>query len=58
MKQIGVVVPVVTPCSKDGQPDLDGVKSVCKYFIDTGCHGIFVLGRHLMNCYLSRSLWE
>ena len=44
MKKLGVLVPVVTPCSKDGQPDLDGLKNVCKYFIDAGCHGIFVLG--------------
>ncbi len=44
MKQLGVLVPVVTPCNRKGQPDLDGLKSVCKYFLDAGCHGIFVLG--------------
>ena len=44
MKRLGVLVPVVTPCTRKGQPDLDGVKNVCKYFQDAGAHGIFVLG--------------
>ena len=44
MKKLGALVPVVTPCSKEGQPDLDGVKNVCKFFQDADAHGIFVLG--------------
>ena len=37
-------MPVVTPCSREGRPDLDGLKNVCRYFLDAGSHGIFVLG--------------
>jgi len=44
MKRLGALVPVVTPCSKDGQPDLTGLKNVCRYVLEAGCHGIFVLG--------------
>ena len=44
MKKLGALVPIVTPCSRDGRPDLNGLKTVCKYFIDAGCHGIFVCG--------------
>jgi len=44
MKKIGVISPIVTPCSKKGEPDLEGVKSVCRYMIENGCQGIFVCG--------------
>jgi len=44
MNKLGVLVPVVTPCSKEGQPNLDQLKNVCQYFLDAGAHGIFVLG--------------
>jgi dihydrodipicolinate synthase/N-acetylneuraminate lyase len=55
MKQLGVLVPVVTPCTKSGQPDLNGVKAVCKYFLDEGCHGIFVLGSTGRGPWFSRT---
>ncbi len=44
MKYFGVLVPIVTPCSKDGKVDTDGLKSVCDDMLDAGCAGIFVSG--------------
>ena len=44
MKELGIVVPIVTPCTRDGQVDLEGLKTVCNDMIQAGCHGIFVLG--------------
>ena len=55
MKQFGVLVPVVTPCRRNGQPDLDGLKSVCTYVLDAGAHGIFVLGSTGRGPWFSRS---
>lgn len=43
MNRLGVIVPMVTPCNKYGKPDLTEVKSVCKYFVDAGCHEIFIV---------------
>ena len=44
MKDLGPVVPIVTPCKPDGSPDLDGFRSVCKDMLDAGCKGIFIVG--------------
>ena len=44
MKDFGVLVPVVTPCSRTGEVDLDGLKAVCTYVLGSGCKGIFVAG--------------
>ncbi len=44
MKDLGVLVPIVTPCSKSGEPDAEGMRGVCKYMLDAGCDAIFVCG--------------
>lgn len=44
MKQLGVIVPIVTPCNVSGDPDIEQLKVVCDDMLDAGCHGIFVLG--------------
>ncbi|MCX6066984.1 MAG: dihydrodipicolinate synthase family protein [Chloroflexi bacterium] len=44
MKDLGPVVPIVTPCNPDGSPDLDGFRAVCNDMLDAGCKGIFVAG--------------
>ena len=44
MKSLGVVVPLVTPCSRLGEIDKDGLVSVCNYMTDAGCASIFVAG--------------
>lgn len=44
MKQLGVIVPIVTPCSVKGKVDREGLKTVCEDMLQAGCHGIFVAG--------------
>ncbi len=44
MKKMGVVVPLVTPCTSSGQIDFEGLKIVCKDMMDAGCHGVFAAG--------------
>lgn len=44
MKQLGALVPIVTPCSRAGRPDIGALKAVCKYMLEAGCAGIFVGG--------------
>jgi 4-hydroxy-tetrahydrodipicolinate synthase len=44
MKDIGPVVPIVTPCNLDGKLDLDGFCSVCDEMLQVGCKGIFIAG--------------
>jgi len=44
MKELGVLVPIVTPCHKDGTVDTDGLKSVCGYVRQAGCDAIFAAG--------------
>ena len=44
MKDLGPVVPIVTPCLRDGSPDLSGFRAVCDEMLDAGCTGVFVAG--------------
>lgn len=44
MKQLGVIVPIVTPCTRDGLVDVGGLQTVCDDMMQAGCHGIFVNG--------------
>lgn len=44
MRDLGPVVPIVTPCKPDGSLDLDGFRSVCTEMLDAGCCGIFIAG--------------
>ncbi len=44
MKELGPVVPIVTPCQRNGAIDLEGFKAVCKDMLDSGCKGIFIGG--------------
>ncbi len=41
---VGVVVPMVTPVTRNGQLDEPAVRRVIVHLIDGGVHGIFVLG--------------
>ena len=54
MKELGIVVPIVTPCTRTGELDLDGFKSVCHYVLSTGCHSIFVGGSSGRGPWFSR----
>jgi 4-hydroxy-tetrahydrodipicolinate synthase len=44
MKKLGILVPVVTPCSRRGAVDEDGLRGVCRDVLTAGCHCIFVAG--------------
>ncbi|MBS7649773.1 MAG: 4-hydroxy-tetrahydrodipicolinate synthase [Candidatus Bathyarchaeia archaeon] len=40
----GVIPPMVTPLTKDGDVDLEGLVEVTRFLIDGGVHGLFPLG--------------
>jgi dihydrodipicolinate synthase/N-acetylneuraminate lyase len=44
MKELGPVVPIVTPCTPDGELDFDGFRNVCEEMLQAGCTGIFIAG--------------
>ena len=54
MKDLGIVVPIVTPCARTGEPDLDGFRAVCQYVLSEGCHSIFVGGSSGRGPWFSR----
>ncbi|HRF50194.1 MAG TPA: dihydrodipicolinate synthase family protein [Anaerolineales bacterium] len=55
MKDFGPLVPIVTPCSPGGEPDLAGVQAVCREMIAAGCRGIFVAGSTGRGPWFSRA---
>ena len=55
MKQLGVIVPIVTPCTLAAQVDVGGLKTVCDDMIQVGCHGVFVAGSTGRGPWFSRS---
>ncbi|MGB6122405.1 MAG: dihydrodipicolinate synthase family protein [Bacteroidota bacterium] len=44
MKYFGVLVPLVTPCSRSGDIDLRGVRAVCDDMLGAGSTGLFLMG--------------
>jgi 4-hydroxy-tetrahydrodipicolinate synthase len=44
VKDIGPIVPIVTPCRRNGEIDLDGFRAVCNEMLQIGFRGIFVAG--------------
>jgi len=44
LNNLGVVVPIVTPCSKSGIVDYDGLLSVCEDMTGAGCSAVFIAG--------------
>ena len=44
MKDFGPVVPIVTPCTLEGEIDLDGFSAICAEMLDAGSTGIFIAG--------------
>lgn len=43
-RALGVLAPIVTPCSRSGEPDLDGLRCVCDDMLQAGADAVFVLG--------------
>jgi 4-hydroxy-tetrahydrodipicolinate synthase len=44
MKDLGVLTPIVTPCSRAGEPDADGLRAVCDDMLGAGVQALFVVG--------------
>ena len=44
VNDLEVLAPVVTPCSRAGEVDIDGLRSVCRYLLDAGCSAFFAAG--------------
>lgn len=42
MKDLGVLVPIVTPSTRPCDIDTAGLKSVCRYMLESGCQAFFV----------------
>lgn len=42
MQELGILVPIVTPCNLKGEIDSEGLKNVVSYVLDAGCHSIYV----------------
>ena len=40
----GIVPPVITPLTEDGQIDCIGLKKLLEHILDGGVHGLFILG--------------
>ena len=55
MKNLGILVPIVTPCSRSGKVDLAGFKHVCADMLDAGCDTIFVAGSTGRGPWFSRA---
>jgi len=54
VKDLSILLPVVTPCSERGQLDLDGLRSVCTDMVNAGCTSIFVVGSSGRGPWFSR----
>jgi 4-hydroxy-tetrahydrodipicolinate synthase len=54
MKEFGILVPVVTPCTSSGKLDLPGLRAVCRDMLGAGCDSIFVAGSSGRGPWFSR----
>jgi len=55
MKDFGVVVPIVSPCTRTGELDLEGLKAICTLMREAGCAGIFIGGSTGRGPWFSRN---
>lgn len=58
MRNLGVLVPIVTPCDRSGTINAVGLASVCRYVIQAGCHAIFAAGSTGRGPWFTRSQRE
>lgn len=54
MKEFGVLVPIVTPFTKEGLVDVDSYRSVVNDMLNNGCKGVFVAGSTGRSAWLSK----
>ncbi len=55
MKEFGVLVPIVTPCTSQGEIDIKGTQAVCDEMLGAGNRGIFVMGSTGRGAWFSRT---
>jgi len=55
VNELGVLVPIVTPCGKDGLLDPDGLRAVCHYVLEAGCDAVFAAGSTGRGPWFSRA---
>jgi len=44
MKELGIMVPLVTPCTPSGELDIDALDQVGLDMLEAGCHSLFIAG--------------
>jgi 4-hydroxy-tetrahydrodipicolinate synthase len=54
MKEFGILVPIVSPCTPSGEPDVPGLQAVCRDMLLAGCDSIFVAGSSGRGPWFSR----
>ncbi len=54
MKDLSIMVPIVTPCTPKGELDLDGLRAICHDMLSAGCTSIFVVGSSGRGPWFSR----
>jgi 4-hydroxy-tetrahydrodipicolinate synthase len=54
VKNLSIIVPIVTPCAPGGELDLDGLRSVCHDMLSAGCSSVFVVGSSGRGPWFSR----
>lgn len=42
MKEWGIMVPIVTPCTRTGELDVNGLSNITNDMVTSGCHSLFV----------------
>lgn len=54
MKDLSIMVPIVTPCTPSGELDMDGLRAVCQDMVGEGCSSVFVVGSSGRGPWFSR----
>lgn len=55
MRDLSIVVPIVTPCTPTGELDLAGLRAACQDMVSAGCSSIFVAGSTGRGPWFSRN---
>jgi len=58
VKELGLLLPIVTPCNARGEVDVPGLKDLCAHFSAAGCHSFFAAGSTGRGPWFSRAQRE
>ena len=58
MKDLGLLLPIVTPCDARGDVDVAGLRALCAHFTAAGCHSLFAAGSTGRGPWFSRAQRE